>query len=498
MLVLWTVLGAATGARGAEKTARANREKRQEEVERGEGAKRRRRGTAKENRERRIRNGADETCSTGSIDDKNCILYLEAANYVVGEGELNITVASTRLQKAEWKIQDDDGLFQFEGYTNVVGKFRNTKRMDLLRGNSTLTVSFDPAKVENARKKSGSIPGILDVVPSKPMFCTLSIQLGGKVGNFESKGKAPAPQQPTEEDSPPPPVADAWNNSPSIRDAPREETNTTAKVPDPSQIHQKLDGTADLDEAGPAKNETDGSPPVETVQPPPPALSPLIESSPPPAEKVPAPSPAEEAPAPSPDKHVPAPSPSPAKHAEEGSKDRSPPPNEEPLPAPSAVPPPSKTAQDSAALPDGADEQDANPSTLAGAPPTGAENAKGAAIKTSTRPSLVVFVVTAVLLGTVVYCVYRAKDKPEYQELEMSGAPGDGEERVPFQPGSRFQLEDEDGDWGEEDDWQDWSPSKGKKGGQSSPQQLPSDVETGEPPRPSRPGKKTKKAEHKD
>lgn len=64
ILVLWTVLGAATGARGAEKTARANREKRQEEVERGEGANRRRSVAAMDG-ERWIGNGTDETFSTG-------------------------------------------------------------------------------------------------------------------------------------------------------------------------------------------------------------------------------------------------------------------------------------------------------------------------------------------------------------------------------------------------------------------------------------------------
>lgn len=60
LLVLWTVVGAATGEVGAEKPARAKREKRQEEVERGEGARRRKSRAATEDGKRWIRNGTDE------------------------------------------------------------------------------------------------------------------------------------------------------------------------------------------------------------------------------------------------------------------------------------------------------------------------------------------------------------------------------------------------------------------------------------------------------
>lgn len=427
-------------------------------------------------------NSTDTTAMLVWVDEKNCMSYLEATNFVVGGGRFNITVASMRLQKAEWNIRDDNGLFHFAGYTNVVGKFRTSNRLDLLRGNSTLTIAFDPAKAEDIMKKSGSIPGSLDIVPSKTSSCTLSIPLGEKLGKVGPKGKAPLPQESSQEDSPAPPVAETWSNPPSTHATPPEaaKNTTSTKIPKPGSTQQKVNGTADLDEVGAGSNGTVASPAVGASASPPPSLSPLTETSSPPAEEVLAPSP------------------SPAKYVAEHAKDHSPPPVEVPSTASPPISRPPESEQGGSTASNVPEEHPAEPSTSSGTPPTGNEQSKGSSDKVTTRPSLVVFVVTAVLLGSVVFCVYRTKDKSGYQELEMSGAPGDQGERAPLQPGSRFQLEEEDGDWGEEDDWQDWSPSKGKKAGQSSPPQLGSDLETGEAPKPNRVGKKAKKAEHKD
>lgn len=104
----------------------------------------------------------------------------------------------------------------------------------------------------------------------------------------------------------------------------------------------------------------------------------------------------------------------------------------------------------------------------------------------------------AVLLSMVVFCIYRSKENAGYQELEMSETAGgeggtSGQQSVP-----KFQLDEEEGEWGEEEDWQEWGPDMSKKAGASPTNTIGGDPDSGGSRKPPRGTKKSSKVEHKD